>query len=170
MHMWAPPRKRWHFTAASWLCPLGQPREERIQHVCCSGCYVSQERINVPQFKRLLQYPSSLIACIWWTLGLANREDTENSKTIGITNSMISDTEGHIQFSSVTKSCPALCNPMDCSMLGLPVHHQLPEPAETQVHHVGDAIQPSHPLSSPSPAVGSFNVPEPGGTESMIRK
>ena len=83
---------------------------------------------------------------------------------------MISDTEGHIQFSSVTQSCPALCDPMDCSMPGLPVHHQLPEPTETQVHHVGDAIQPSHPLLFPSPAVGSFNVLEPGGTESMIRK
>ena len=54
--------------------------------------------------------------------------------------------------SSVTQLCPTLCNPMDCSMPGFPVHHQLPELAQTQVHRVGDAIQPSHPLSSPSPA------------------
>ena len=56
-----------------------------------------------------------------------------------------------IQFSLVTQSCPTLCNPMDCSMPGLPVHHQLPEFTQTHVHWVGDAIQPSHPLSSPSP-------------------
>ena len=55
------------------------------------------------------------------------------------------------QFSSVAQSCPTLCNPMDCSMPGLPVHHQLPELAQTHVHRVGDAIQPSYPLSSPSP-------------------
>ena len=56
-----------------------------------------------------------------------------------------------VQFSSVTQSCPTLCNPMNCSMPGLPVHHQLPEPTQTHVHWVGNAIQPSHPLSSPSP-------------------
>ena len=55
------------------------------------------------------------------------------------------------QFSSVTQSCLTLCDPMDCSMPGLPVHHQLPEFTQTHVHQVGDAIQPSHPLSSPSP-------------------
>ena len=54
-----------------------------------------------------------------------------------------------IQFSSVTQSCPTLCDPMNCSMPGLPVHHQLPEFAQTHVHRVGDAIQPSHPLLSP---------------------
>ena len=50
--------------------------------------------------------------------------------------------------SSVAQSCLTLCDPMDCSMPGLPVHHQLPELAQTHVHRVGDAIQPSHPLSS----------------------
>ena len=54
-------------------------------------------------------------------------------------------------FSSVTQSCLTLCDPMDWSMLGLPVHHQLPEFTQTHVHWVGDAIQPSHPLASPSP-------------------
>ena len=56
-----------------------------------------------------------------------------------------------VQFSSVAQSCPTLCDPMNCSMPGLPVHHQLPEFTQTHVHRVGDAIQPSHPLSSPSP-------------------
>ena len=54
-------------------------------------------------------------------------------------------------FSSVAQSCPTLCNPMNCSTPGLPVHHQLLEFTPTYVHWVGDAIQPSHPLSSPSP-------------------
>ena len=56
-----------------------------------------------------------------------------------------------VHFSSVTQSCPTLCNPMNHSTPGLPVHHQLPELTQTHVHRVGDAIQPSHPLSSPSP-------------------
>ena len=56
-----------------------------------------------------------------------------------------------VQFSSVTQLCPTLCDPMNCSMPGLPVHHQLPEFTQTNVHRVGDAIQPSHPLLSPSP-------------------
>ena len=56
------------------------------------------------------------------------------------------------QFSSVTQSCLTLCHPMNRSTPGLPVHHQLSEFTQTHVHQVGDAIQPSHPLSSPSPA------------------
>ena len=55
------------------------------------------------------------------------------------------------QFSSVTWSYLTLCDPMNCITPGLPVHHQLPEFTQTHVHRVGDAIQPSHPLSSPSP-------------------
>ena len=58
-----------------------------------------------------------------------------------------------VQFSSVVQSCPTLCDPMNCSTPGLPVHHQLPESTQIHVHWVGDAIQPSHPLSSPSPPV-----------------
>ena len=61
-----------------------------------------------------------------------------------------------VQFSSVAGSRPALCNPMNCSMPGLPVHHQLPESTQTHVHLVGDAIQPSHPLLSPSPLDSIF--------------
>ena len=60
-----------------------------------------------------------------------------------------------VQFSSA-QSCPTLCDPMDRSTPGLPVHHQLPELAQTHVHRVGDAIQPSHPLSSPSPLPSIF--------------
>ena len=56
-----------------------------------------------------------------------------------------------VQFSSVAQLCPTLCNPMNHSTPGLPVHHQLPEFTQTHVHWVGDVIQLSHPLSSPSP-------------------
>ena len=56
-----------------------------------------------------------------------------------------------VQFSSVAQSCPTLCDPMNRSTPGLPVHHQLPEFTQTHIHRVSDAIQPSHPLSSPSP-------------------
>ena len=64
--------------------------------------------------------------------------------------------DSKIQFSSVAQSCPTLCDSVDCSTPGLPVHHQLPELAQTHVHRVSEAIQPSHPLSSPSPP--TFNL------------
>ena len=66
-----------------------------------------------------------------------------------------------VQFSSVAQLCLTLCNPMDCSMQGLPVHHQLPEPTQTHVHWAGDAIQLSHPLSSPSSP--AFNLSQHPG-------
>ena len=63
-----------------------------------------------------------------------------------------------VQFSSVTELCPTLCDPWtDCSMPGFPVHHHLPELTQIHLHHVGDAIQPSHPLSSPSPPAFSLS-------------
>ena len=67
---------------------------------------------------------------------------TEHARTIGLLS---------VQFSSVAQSCPTLRNPMNRSTPGLPVHQQPPESTHTRAHRVGDAIQPSHPLSSPSP-------------------
>ena len=64
-------------------------------------------------------------------------------------------------FSLITQSCPTLCDPMDCSIPGFPVHHQLSELAQIHVHRVSDAIQPSHPLSSPSPP--AFNISQHQG-------
>ena len=63
------------------------------------------------------------------------------------------DADEHVsdQIRSVAQSCPTLCDPMNRSTPGLPVHHKLPEFTQTHVHRVRDAIQPSHPLSSPSP-------------------
>ena len=62
-----------------------------------------------------------------------------------------------VPFSSVTQSCLTLCDPMDCSTPGLPVHHQLPELTQAHVRRVSDAIQPSHPLSSLSPPTFSHS-------------
>ena len=69
-----------------------------------------------------------------------------------------------VQFSSVAQSCPTLCDPMNRSTPGLPVHHQLPEFTQTHVHPVSDAIQPSHPLSSPSPP-----APNPSQHQSLFQ-
>ena len=69
-----------------------------------------------------------------------------------------------VQFSSVSQSCPTLCDPMNRSTPGLPVHHRLPEFAQTHVHRVSDAIQSSHPLSSPSPP-----APNPSQHQSLFQ-
>ena len=69
-----------------------------------------------------------------------------------------------VQFSSVAQSCPTLCDPMNRSMPGLPAHHQLLEFTRTHVHGVSDAIQPSHPLSSPSPP-----APNPSQHQSLFQ-
>ena len=69
-----------------------------------------------------------------------------------------------VQFSSVAQSCPTLCDPMNRSTPGLPVHHQLPEFTQTHVHQVSDAIQPSHPLLSPSPP-----APNPSQHQSLFQ-
>ena len=74
------------------------------------------------------------------------------------------DRGASVQFSSVAQSCRTLCDPMNHSMPGLPVHHQLPEFTETHVHRVSDAIQPSHPLSSSSPA------PNPSQHQSLFQR
>ena len=69
-----------------------------------------------------------------------------------------------VQFISVAQSCPTLCDPMNRSTPSLPVHHQLLEFAQTHVHRVSDAIQLSHPLSSPSPS-----VPNPSQHQSLFK-
>ena len=69
-----------------------------------------------------------------------------------------------VQFSSVAQLCPTLGHPMNHSTPGLPVHHQLPESTQTHVHRVSDAIQPSHPLSSPSPL-----APNPSQHQSLFK-
>ena len=74
------------------------------------------------------------------------------------------DQPSSVQFSSVAQSCPTLCDPMNRSTPDFPVHHQLPEFTQTHVHPVRDAIQPSHPLSSPSPP-----APNPSQQQSLFQ-
>ena len=81
------------------------------------------------------------------------RKNTETATVFSIIHSY--------SYSSVAQSCLTLCDPMDWSMPGIPVHHQLPEFTQTHVHQVGDAIQPSHPLSAPSPP--AFNLSQDQG-------
>ena len=73
-----------------------------------------------------------------------------------------------VQLSSVVQLCPTLCNPMNCSTPGLPVHHQLPESTQIHVHWVDDAIQPSHPLLSPSPPALNLSQQQGLSNESAL--
>ena len=73
------------------------------------------------------------------------------------------------QFSSVDQSCLTLCNPMNCSTPGFPVHHQLPEFTQTHIHRVCDTIQPSHPRSSPSPPAPNPSQHQRLSNESTLR-
>ena len=88
--------------------------------------------------------PGAITSCIW-----------DQTKVMWMPQHVINNWKScsfkEVQVSSVAQSCPTLCNPMNCSTPGLPVHHQLLEFTQTHVHRVSDAIQPSHPLSSPFP-------------------
>ena len=79
-----------------------------------------------------------------------------------------SSREDSVQFSSVTQSCPTICNPMDCRTWGFPAYHQLPELAQTHIHRVGDTIQPSHPLLCPSPPAFNFSQHQGLFNESVL--
>ena len=89
-------------------------------------------------------------------MNLSGRKLTNHLVTLAKTRTLdLVSAMSSVQFSSVTQSCPTLCDPMNRSTPGLPVHHQLPEFTQTHVHRVGNAIQPSHPWSSPSPPAPS---------------
>ena len=96
-------------------------------------------------------------------------KEIEENNRMGKTSDLfkkIRDTREYFmhQIRSVAQSCPTLCDPMNRRMPGLPVHHQLPEFTETHVHRGSDAIQPSHPLSSPSPP-----APNPSQHQSLFQ-
>ena len=95
-----------------------------------------------PQPRDQIRVPRIFCIGRWILYHWATREALER---------FLRTTNSFIQFSSVAQMCPTLCDSRNCSTPGLPVHHQPPEFTQTHVHRVGDAIQPSHPLSSPSP-------------------
>ena len=112
-----------------------------------SGCWRNIDKARVPAWressknKRTLEFPGSPVFELC----------TPNARSTSLIPGWGAKISCAAQSSSVAQSCPTLRDPMNRSMPGLPVHHQLPEFTQTHVHQVGDAIQPSHPLSSPSP-------------------
>ena len=105
------------------------------------------------KFLQQIIYPT-IISILYDTMKYRYRYNAkvENQETLGITGKFgLGIWNEAVQFSSATQSCLTLCNPMNCSTPGLPVHHHLLEFTQTHVHRVSAAIQPSHPLQSPSP-------------------
>ena len=157
---------RWEYQTtwpASWeICMQVRKQPLELDMVQKTGSKLGKDYIKAvychPAYLTYMQSTS------WETLGRMKHK--LESKLPGEI-SIISDTQmtlGHTEvweFSSVAQSCPILCNSMDCSMPGFPVHHQLLELIQTHVHHIGDAIQPSHPLSSPSSP--TFNLSQHQG-------
>ena len=105
----------------------------------------------LPRSKKFLFWPISTALDLMWVI----HSKSQFFKSL-IWGKITLGRNCKVQFSSVSQSCPTLCDPMDCSIPGLPVHRQLQEFTQTHVHWVGDAIQPSHPLLSPSPP--AFNL------------
>ena len=130
-----------------WNCPA--------LDFCLRGKFFITESISLPLISRfkLFILDSILVDFVYRNLYIFSR-----------LSSLLACNFLSVQFSSVAQSCPTLCNPMNCSTPGLPVHQQLLEFTQTHVHQVGDAIQPSHRLSSPfSPA------PNPSQHQSLFQ-
>ena len=130
------------FATLSWLSIIG-PTQVQVKEKKSSPSEATKNLQPSLIHHHFLSntWPALFTGCLW------------NSKSwiIKSTSKTMLDT-----FSSVTQSCPTLCDPMDCSTPSLPVYHQLLELIQTHVHQVDDAIQLSHPLSSPSPAFNLF--------------
>ena len=143
----------------------------RWAHACCIWTAVMQgggvrrrldrQRLGLSRLRLAIRWLPLCVLCsqgpgwLWGGL-MAETSQFRSGHQWGL----LTCTWGH-QFCSADQSCPTLCDPTDCSMPGCPVHCQLPEPAQTQVHRVCDAIQPSHALSSPSPP--AFNLSQHQG-------
>ena len=121
----------------------------------------SRELGNIPLFIGSFDFLAPPLGM--WDLSSPTRNQTilPTSGAQSLNHWMAWEVPGSFQFSPVPQSCPTLCDPMNCSMPGFPVHHQLLELTQNHVHWVGNAIQPSHPLSSPSPT--AFNHSEHQG-------
>ena len=122
-------------------------------HDNCNNLNAASNNCNNPNATKWMQLITATIR-MWGLKKLILRSDDSRKSKEG----------NSVQFSSVTWSYPTLWNPMNHSTPGLPIHHQLPEFTQTHVHQVGDAIQPSHPLSSPSPP-----APNPSQHQSLFQ-
>ena len=107
-------------------------------------------------FKTVILFTYSIKSQIWSFISLILVLSVYENSRLPLASS--------VQFSSVAQSCPTLCDPMNLSTPGLPVHHQLLEFTQIHIHRVGDAIQPAHPLSSPSPP-----APNPSQHQSLFQ-
>ena len=158
-------------------------REVRIWSGLSSGCYVwslSPETLYRALFiflrtRKRFRYHFFLYCDLrhlkemfrqYWNLAKSGRHpDEDKIKMATVVGSWQHITFlSSVQFSSVSQLCPTFWDPMNCIMPGLPVHHQLPEFTQTHVHRVSDAIQPSHPLTSPSPP-----APNPSQHQSLFQ-
>ena len=139
--MWPTPKTC--FFSRSLLFRLQSPSaREESRWFTQEGAATSEGKTTVNNFGNLFSQ-WNVVSIIFIIQYLNNH----NSNTLHMSDM------GQVQFSSVAQSCPTLGDRMDCSTPGLPVHHQLPEFTQTHVHWVSDAIQPFHPLLSPSPAL-----------------
>ena len=126
------------------LTPPPGPAEPRPDALLSAvALFKGSLRERTPESARSLKMPACRVSRAHWTPAFLLPQP--HPKTL--VDVLISS---YHQFSSVTQSYPTLCDPMNRHTPGLPVHHQLPEFTQTHIHRVGDAIQPSHPLSSPS--------------------
>ena len=129
--MWAFPSQKWLSSPPSRVAPVAQGEETASQ---------SRRENRKSAWRRRWQPPPVFLP-----------GEAHGQRTLAGYSPRGRKESDAVRFSSVAQSCLTLWDPMDCSTPGLPVHHQLPECTQTHVHWVGDAIQPSHPLSSPSP-------------------
>ena len=125
-----------------------------------SGCIYLGLIIVYPEYIHTLHLPRRIITPCPTTNAISTKVDPKHPPWLTFPLSLT-----QVQFSSVAQSCPTLCDPMNRSTPGLLVHHQLPEFTQTHVHWVGDAIQPSHPLLSPSPP-----APNPSQHQSILQR
>ena len=130
-----------------WFCPDTFPCS--IQKASVSPSKVVPQELSFPHSANIPPKKSKF-TLLHWKPGKEGLNGSPDSLA-GRQGPHVFTLKSCFQFSSVTQSCPTLCDPMNCSTPGLSVHHQLPEFTQTHIHRVHDAIQPSHPQSSPSP-------------------
>ena len=172
-HRWAGlSHKTWDFlpleTSHMWQCKAKKtvteaPRKTRVLFYGTHWAETSQIQVQPESHQG---HDLELITLIWLKENSFVKEISPPIRKQEIWKQLLwgNWTNFSVQFSSVAQVCPTLCNPMNRSTPGLPVHHQLPEFTQTHVHWVSDAIQPSHPLSSPSPP-----APNPSQHQSLFQ-